>query len=171
MKHRFLMLATVMLACLGTVVAMAPSPAQAAAAATLGPFNFYLEQSPVLDYCLVTNGVGNPVTIAAADANTCANVTITTDGTDGIYTVYQFKNGNNNCIRANSSDQVKLASGPCSTTDQGGEWIATNGTVGHDAQNVRFENLLTHLWLKTNGYADGDNVLVGKGGENNWFLL
>jgi hypothetical protein len=165
MKHRIFVLAAAMVAFLGAGVAAAASPAQAAT-----PFNFYLEQSPSIQYCLVTNGVGSPVTIASSADTICANVTATKDGVDGIYTVWQFTNGNGNCIRANSSDQVKLAKGTCSTTDQGSEWIVTNGTLSHGALDVRFENLLTHLWLKTNGYAAGDDVLVGTGGENDWFL-
>ena len=80
------------------------------------------------------------------------------------------RNGNDNCIRANNSNQVKLASGPCSTTDASAEWIITNGRLSSGSVD-RFENLMNYLWLKTNSYANGADVLVGTGGENNWLIV
>ena len=163
MKHRIAMLAAAVAASLGTAIAVAPTPAQAA----VGVFIFYLQGTPAQQYCLGTNGVGAQVTVGDADSS-CANVTVTRDGTWNGNTVYQFRNGNDNCIRANSSNQVKLASGPCSTTDAGAEWIITNGSLRSGSVD-RFENLMNYLWLKTNAYATSD-VLVGTGGENNWLI-
>jgi hypothetical protein len=166
MKHRLAMLAAAVVTCLGTAVAVVPSPAQAAPA-VFGVYIFYLQSTPEQQYCLNTNGVGNEVTVTSNTA-TCANVTVTRDGLWHGNTVYQFRNGNDNCIRANSSNQVKLASGPCSTTDAGAEWIITNGSFTSGSVD-RFENLMNYLWLKTTALAD-TNVLVGTGGENNWLI-
>jgi hypothetical protein len=162
MKYRIATLAAAVVTCLGTALAVAPT-AQASQV-----FIFYLQGTPAQQYCLGTNGVGNQVTTGDAGAS-CANVTVTKDGTWEGYTVYQFRNGNDNCIRANSSDQVKLASGPCSTTDKGAEWVITNGSLSSGAVD-RFENRMDTLWLKTNVYGTGD-VLVGTGGVNNWLIV
>jgi hypothetical protein len=164
MNHRIAMLAAAVVTCLGTAVAVAPTPAQAA----VGVYIFYLQGTPVQQYCLATNGVGNPVTVSDTGSR-CANVTVTRDGTWNGNTVYQFRNGNDNCIRANNSNQVKLASGPCSTTDAGAEWIITSGRLSSGSVD-RFENLMNYLWLKTTAYAVTD-VLVGTGGENNWLIV
>lgn len=167
MNHRIAMLATAVVTCLGTALAVAPTPAQAAPAVA-GVYIFYLQGTPEQEYCLGTNGVGNPVSVTDNGSN-CANVDVTKDGTWNGNTVYQFRNGNGNCIRANSSNQVKLASGHCSATDAGAEWIITNGSLNSGSVD-RFENLMDFLWLKTNSYAVS-NVLVGTGGENNWLIV
>ena len=167
MNHRIAMLAAAVVTCLGTAVVVAPSSAQAAPS-IVGTFIFYLQGTPQQEYCLGTNGVGNQVTVTDNGSN-CANVTVTRDGLWNGNTVYQFRNGNGNCIRANSSNQVKLAMGQCSLTDAGAEWIITNGGVGIGSVD-RFENLMDFLWLKTNAYAVS-NVLVGTGGQNNWLTV
>jgi hypothetical protein len=136
-------------------------------AALRNPDATHLQGTPEQQYCLGTNGVGQPVTVKVIPA--CAIVTVTRDGTWNGNTVYQFRNGNDNCIRANSSNQVKLASGPCSTTDAGAEWIITSGGLSSGSVD-RFENLMNYLWLKTNSFGTGD-VLVGTGGENNWLIV
>lgn len=167
MNHRIAMLAAAAVTCLGTAIAVAPTQAQAAPA-VVGVFIFYLQGTPAQQYCLATNGVGQQVTVSDTGSR-CANVTVTRDGTWNGNTVYQFRNGNDNCIRANNSNQVKLASGPCSTTDAGAEWIITNGSLSSGSVD-RFENLMNYLWLKTTAYAVTD-VLVGTGGENNWLIV
>jgi len=163
MKYRIAMLAAAVVTCLGTALAVAPTPAQASQT-----FIFYLQGTPAQEYCLIPNGVGNQVTTGDAGGS-CANVTVTKDGTWKGSTVYQFRDGSGNCIRANSSDQVKLAMGTCSTMDTGAEWIITNGSLSSGAVD-RFENRLDSLWLKTNVYGTGD-VLVGTGGVNNWLIV
>ena len=168
MNHRIAMLAAAVVTCLGTTVAVAPTPAQAAPDVVVGVFIFYLQGTPEQEYCLGTNGVGNQVTVTDTGSK-CANVTVTRDGMWNGNTVYQFRNGNDNCIRANNSNQVKLASGPCSTTDAGAEWIITNGSLSSGSVD-RFENLMNFLWLKTTAYAE-TNVLVGTGGVNNWLIV
>ena len=68
-------------------------------------------------------------------------------------------------------DEVKLAKGTCSKPTRalsGSSPTARSATAPTTSSS---ENLLTHLWLKTNGYAAGDDVLVGTGGENDWFLV
>jgi hypothetical protein len=162
MNHRIAMLAAAAVTCLGTAIAVAPTPAQASQV-----FIFFLQGTPAQQYCLATNGVGQQVTVDETGSH-CANVTVTRDGTWNGNTVYQFRNGNDNCIRANNSNQVKLASGPCSTTDAGAEWIITSGSLSSGSVD-RFENLMNYLWLKTTAYAVTD-VLVGTGGENNWLI-
>lgn len=163
MNRRIVMLAGAVVTCLGTALAVAPTPAQASQV-----FIFYLQGTPAQQYCLGTNGVGAPVTTGDAGAS-CANVTVTKDGFLDGSQIYQFRNGNDNCIRANSSDQVKLAKGPCSTSDMGAEWVITSGSLSSGSVD-RFENLLDSLWLKTNVYGTGD-VLVGTGGVNNWLIV
>ena len=54
-------------------------------------------RSPSIQYCLATNGVGSSA--SAGTATAISPTTATKDGVDGIYTVWQFTNGNGNCIR------------------------------------------------------------------------
>jgi hypothetical protein len=166
MKHRIVMLAMAFVAFLSVGMIVVPGQAQAA----VGTYIFALHQSGGEDnYCLVSTGVGHQVEIGYAGGQTCAEITITQNGTQGNNTVYQFRNANGNCIRANSSDEVKIAMGACSQYDEGADWVVTNGTIG--GTNVRFQNLLTLLWLKTDGFGSGYDVIVGTGGENNWDLF
>jgi hypothetical protein len=169
MRYRIAMLAIAMAAFLGAGLTAAPGPAQAAT--TVGTFNFFLHETGEDNNCIVTNGVGNQLTVAYAGAQSCANITITKlDKTEGSDPVYEFTDGSGNCLRANNSDVVKVESGTCSSSDTGEWWIATYGTVG-SGNTVRFENVLQALWLKTNADIAGYDVWVGTGGSNNWDLI
>jgi hypothetical protein len=164
MRHRLAMLAMALTAVLGTGVAVAPGPAQAAPAISLGPYSFYVSGT---SNCIITHGVGNQLTVQY-DGN-CAQITLTFYVTK----TYTFTDGSGNCIRANSSDVVLVESGSCHTSDTAELWIVTAGDPSNCnsyTNPCRFENQKQGLWLKVTGPASGDKVWVGTGGYNNWVL-
>lgn len=154
MRYRLTMVATAAVAFLGTGAAVTAGPAQAAPAVTIGTYYFFNGS----DSCIVTNGVGNQLTVS--DTRTCAKITETALGND----IVQFKDGNGNCLRANNSDVVLVENGPCNTQDNAEVWVITH------ANPSRFENEKQALWMKVTGYSSGDKVWVGTGGITNWEL-
>ena len=165
MRHRIVLLAVAGVTSLAAAAAAVPGSAQAATSFTTA---IWLHQANSDNNCIGTNGVGQPLTDNAY-YDGCANITITSHGTEGGDPAYEFTDGNGRCIGADSSDLVVVESGACTgTADE--IWIDTYGTVGN-GNTVRFENDGRQLWMMCTGTAAGDKVRVGTGGSNDWDLL
>ena len=155
-----------------------PRSAQAAAGTTFGPFLWYVYEPGGDKNCIVTNGTGSGNQLSDSTGG-CAHIKLTSDGTTSSGDpIYLFTDGNGNCVRANSSDVVKLEKGKCDTSDTGEKWILTSCTYipntalcsNGQGSKYRFENELQKLWMKTTGDSSGDKVWVGTGGANEWDL-
>jgi hypothetical protein len=189
MRYRIALLTVVVVALLGTgagvaaAQGMTPRPglpiraAQAASATSPFTYVFYLYDKNGDTNCIVTNGVGNQLTINSGNPAGCANIKATSDGAWNGLIAYQFTDGNGNCIRANSSNVVLVENGVCNTTDDGERWVITSCyqnppprcTTGFGSR-YRFENVHRQLWLKTTGNTSGDKVWVGTADRNEWDL-
>jgi hypothetical protein len=85
-----------------------------------GPsFNICLQNATQPKYCLQSNGVGQQVTITSDSAN-WSNFTKQAISAGE---VFNFENGNGNCLRENNSQEVVIANGPCVSSDRDGQWV------------------------------------------------
>ena len=120
---------------------IAGSPAIPAQAAPTGPI--CLTHST--HFCLVSNGTGRQVTIDYTPGN-WSSFHIVDSGTDPVTgaTMWQFENGNGNCLRAGTGNVVKIENGSCASTDGADWWIETNGPGGPMVSMFYRDKMLVH---------------------------
>ena len=84
-----------------------------------GSFHICLLNSKTVKYCPQSNGVRQQVTITSDSAN-WSNFTKQALGPSD---VFNFENGNGNCLRENESHEVVIANAPCVSSDRDGQWV------------------------------------------------
>jgi hypothetical protein len=138
------------------IVPAGPGQVASRPAALASTFHICLLNASSL--CLQSNGAGNQVTITSASGG-YSNFHVVNTAADGSYYVYQFDNGNGNCLRAGSNGVVKIENGSCSASDSTDWWVAD----GNYLVNYGYgEYMLTH------GNASGDNVWWGADQSGDW---
>lgn len=90
-------------------------------------FHICLLNAKPTKYCLQSNGVGQQVTITSDSAN-WSNFTKQPLGPAEIF---NFENGNGNCLRENDSNEVVIANGPCLSSDHDGQWVWPQNPPGN----------------------------------------
>lgn len=95
-------------------------------------------------YCIHANGTGNQVTITNIAADK-ANFTVVFYSSG----LYEWQDGNGNCLREGSGDVVKIENGPCSLSDPTDAWYKTGTQISNEGDIAI---------MYTKGDANGDNV-------------
>jgi hypothetical protein len=92
--------------------------------------------------CQVSNGAGNQVTVSSSSTD-WANFRLVGDTTCcGGLAVYQFVNGNGNCLRAGTNNVVKIENGGCASNDSADWWVGTGS--GRLQSYLYGDLMLTH---------------------------
>jgi hypothetical protein len=100
-------------------------------------------------YCIKANGTGNQVTITNVAADK-ANFTVVFASMG----LYEWQDGNGNCLREGTGGVVKIENGPCSLTDNTDSWYRVTG----NSVTPELENSGDMTLMYTNGDASGDKV-------------
>jgi hypothetical protein len=116
----------------GVLIAGSPAIAAQAAPGQAGP-DVVGDSSQIcltysVSYCIKSDGPGNPVTITNYAPND-SNFTVVRIKTIVGITYYQWQNGNGNCLREGTNQQVKLENGGCVSTDDTDWWRALSENV------------------------------------------
>ena len=110
--------------------------------------------------CEVSNGAGNQVTISSSSTD-WANFRLVGDSTCcGGLAVYQFVNGNGNCLRAGTNNVVKIENGGCASNDSADWWVG--------AGSGRLESYLYGDLMLTHGDVSGWKVWHAAPGSGDW---
>jgi hypothetical protein len=99
------------------IATLAATPAHAATT-----FNICLKNSSI-GLCQKSNGTGNQVTISRFFNEWADFHELRQNQCVGTYYCYQFEDANNDCLRAGTSQVVKLESGSCGLSDRSDWWV------------------------------------------------